>query len=305
MVKLRTAYASAAIGWVLVALMLAAQGTRAEIVPDLYAVSIPVSEQSTPELQRAAAAGLRELAVRISGRSDAARNPALSGLLASAARYLDQYRYERNTGTDTPWLAQLRFAPGPIDNALRGAGLPVWGNNRPALQVWLAVDDGKSRNFVDDNSPVAGALREQLRHRGLLAHFPHDFSGVAIDDVWQLDAAKIQDAVKIQNGAAHERADALLIGRINQMPNANWQGSWALNVSGKQFNAEGEGVSLSAYLAPTIDRIVDSFSPQYAVAANSAAEGIVLRITGVTSFDDYAAIVNYLRHLSLIKSASP
>ncbi|HEY3700146.1 MAG TPA: hypothetical protein VGK97_12480, partial [Spongiibacteraceae bacterium] len=47
------------------------------------------------------------------------------------------------------------------------------------------------------------------------------------------------------------------------------------------------------------------FSPQYAVAANSAAEGIVLRITGVTSFDDYAAIVNYLRHLSLIKSASP
>lgn len=99
---------------------------HAEAAPDPYAVSVPVAGQSAPDLQRAAALGLRELAVRISGRSDLDNNPAMSSAFASADRYLDQYRYERNTtdaaGT-TPWLAQLHFSAAAVTQLLRNAGL--------------------------------------------------------------------------------------------------------------------------------------------------------------------------------------
>ena len=282
--------------WALYAVLgLCINAARAEMIADLYSVSVPVAEQSQAELQRAAALGLRELAVRISGRSSAASDPALNSVFANALRYLDQYRYERNAGGNSPLLAQLRFGATQIDHALRGAGLPQWGANRPALQTWLVVDDGKSRHFVDDDDPIAAALRDQLRRRGLQLHFPANFSAVSMDDAWSLDTTKVRAAA---------RADGYLIGRIAQTSDG-YQGAWVLDANGQLLNAEGQADTLPAYFAQTLDRIVDNFSPQYALAANAAAEGIVLRITGIGSFDDYAAVLNYLRHLAAIKNAIP
>ncbi len=294
------------LGWLLgCALIALTVRAQAEVVPDLYAASVPVAEQSQAELQRAAAAGLREIAVRISGRSSAANDPNLAPLFANAMHYLDQYRYERNAATDMPWLARLRFGAALIDNTLRAAGVPVWGNNRPALQVWLVLDDGRSRNFVDAASPLADALREQFQRRGLVLHFPPDFSAATPDDIWQMQVTKLLDNAKTAGATAAEHADGYLIGRISQVPGGSWLGSWMLAINGQQFSAEGEGDSLPTFLAPTLDRLVDNFSVQYAVAANTAAEGFVLRITGIANFDDYAAAMNYLRHLGLIKAVSP
>jgi hypothetical protein len=111
--------------WLVVGVMLPG-AVRAEIAPDLYAVSVPVAGQTAADLQRAAALGLREVAVRISGRSEAENSAALNAAAATADRYLAQYRYERNsadTAAATPWLAQLRFNPASVNELLRGAGL--------------------------------------------------------------------------------------------------------------------------------------------------------------------------------------
>lgn len=271
---------------------------RAEIVPDLYAVSVPVAAQGQGDLQRAAAAGLRELAVRIAGRSSAASDPALAPVFANAIRYLDQYRYERNTGTDAAWLAQLHFSSLQIDGELRKAGLPVWGGNRPALQTLVVIEDKGTRVVIDDNSPYANALREQWRRRGLVLHLPADASVFSVDDVARLDAVKL-------GAAAQARADGLLLGRITLTANGVCDSHWLLNLGPQSFNADATGTALTACVASALDRLVDNFSPQYAIAANSGAEGLVLRITGIVSFDDYAALLNYLRRLAAIKNAQP
>lgn len=111
--------------WLVVSVILPG-AVRAEVAPDPYAVSVPVAGQTPADLQRAAALGLRELAVRISGRSDAENSAALNAAAPTAGRYLEQYRYEKNTadaGGVTPWLAQLRFSPASVNELLRGAGL--------------------------------------------------------------------------------------------------------------------------------------------------------------------------------------
>jgi hypothetical protein len=113
--------------WVwLVAALLMAGFAHAQAAPDLYAISVPVSGQNSADLQRAAAQGLRELVVRLTGRSDVENNAALNSAYAGADRYLEQYRYERNA-TDsagaTPWLAQLRFSAASVNDLLRNAGL--------------------------------------------------------------------------------------------------------------------------------------------------------------------------------------
>lgn len=281
------------------ALIALAAPTQAEVVPDLYAVSVPVAEQSPAELQRAANVGLRELVVRISGRSSAAGDSNLAPLFANAARYLEQYRYERSTGGGSPWVAQLRFGSASIDGEMRKAGLPVWGGNRPALQAFLVVEDKGTRTMLDDNSPFANALREQWHRRGLVLHLPRNVSSaVNADDVARLDAAKV-------GAAAQEHADGLLLGHITLMSSGACESRWLLSLGAQSPNADATGNDLSACVATALDRLVDNLSSQYAIAANSSAEGIVLRISGVANFGDYAAVLNYLRRLAAVKTAQP
>ena len=283
------------LGCVLIAL---AARTQAEVVPDLYAVSVPVAEQSQAELQRAASMGMRELAVRISGRSSAAGDSNLAPLFANAARYLEQYRYERSTGGNSPWVAQLRFGAASIDAELRKAGLPVWGGNRPALQALLVVEDKGARAVLDDNSPFANMLREHWRRRGLVLHLPRNVSGVNIDDVARLDAAKV-------GAAALDHADGLVLGHLTLVSSGACESRWLLNLGAQSLNADATGNDLSTCVATALDRLVDNFSSQYAIAANSSAEGIVLRVSGVANFGDYAAVLNYLRRLAAVKNAQP
>lgn len=280
-------------------LFVAAGLTGAEVVPDLYAVSVPVAEQSPAELQRAATAGLRELAVRISGRSGAANDPALATAFSNATRYLEQYRYERNTGGDSSWLAQLRFASAQIDGELRKAGLPVWGGNRPALQTILVVDDKGTRTIVDENSPLAKTLREQWRRRGLVLYLPRATSAINVDDVLRFDHLKVTASLQEQ------RSDGLLLGRITLAANGTCDSRWSLNLNAHSFDADGTGSAPAICVANALDRIVDNFSAQYAIAANSSAEGIVLRVGGIVNFDDYAALLSYLRRLTAVKSVQP
>lgn len=280
-------------------IMLSAR-TRAEVVPDLYAVTVPVAEQSQAELQRAASAGLRELAARISGRSAAANDSNLAPLFANATRYLEQYRYERSTNGGSPWLAQLRFGSALVDSDLRKAGLPIWGGNRPALQTLVVIEDKGTRALIDDSSPLANVLREQWRRRGLVLHLPShtNASALNVDDVAQLDIAKI-------DAAAQERADGVLLGRVTVAPSGTCESQWRLKLGAQSLNADATGEGLPTCVATALDQLVDNFSSQYAIAANSSAEGIVLRVTGIVSFDDYAAVLNYLRRLAAIKNTQP
>lgn len=276
----------------------------AETVPNLYQADVPVAEQSAAELRRAASAGLAEVLVRVSGRADAQRNPALAPALAGADRYLEQYRYERNPAAGSmPWLVRLNFAPDQSERLLRGAGLPVWGGNRPGVLALVVVDDGAGRNLVGDDSPVAAALREQARRRGLALHFPlldgADAHALAGDDIWQLDAGRVGPALE------RYKPDALLLGRLTQS-GGRWSGSWSLTVNDQHTDAEGEADSLSAALAPSIDKLADALASQYAVASSGApSEGVLLRLIGIRNFDDYAHALAYLQRLEVVKSANP
>jgi len=279
---------------------------RAEVVPNLYQADVPVVEQSAAELRRAARAGLAEVLVRVSGQTDAERNPALASSYADAERYLVQYRYERNPGPGgQPWVARLNFAGDQSERLLRGAGLPVWSANRPAILVLLAFDDGNGRGLVSEAShpELTAALREQARRRGLALHFPAlddaDAQTLSAEDIWQLDTTKTQPALE------RYRADSVLLGRLTQS-GGHWSGAWSLVAGEQNTGAEAEGESLPAALAPSFDKIADALAAQYAVAASGAApEGVLLRLAGINNFDDYAQALACLQKQGGVKAVLP
>ncbi len=265
---------------------------RAEVVPDLYSVSVPVADQSPAELQRAAASGLRELSVRISGRSSAAGESALAAASANAMRFIEQYRYERG---ESALLAQMRFSSALVDAELRKAGQPVWGANRPSLVTAVIVEEKGVRTLVDAQSPLAAVLREQWRRRGLVLHLPNA-DALKIDEVMQLDVAKMSTA---------PRGDGVMLGVITVGTGGGCDSRWRFSLAAQQLDAQASGGTIGVCIATALDRVVDNLSAQYVVAANGGSEGLLLRVTGIVSFDDYAALSNYLRRLSVVKNAQP
>lgn len=281
--------------WLLVSMAcwaFAGANIRAEIVPDLYTVNVPVADQSATELQRAASAGLREVAVRISGRSDTASQRALTSTFADAQRLLTQYRYEH---VGDGWMAQFKFAPASVDRLLRGAEQPVWGADRPPITAWVVLQDGQSMRLMDAQAPLAAELLAQAQHRGVHVQIAGDGAGVSVDDIAQPDVAKLQ--------AAARAGSVLLIAIVEQTAN-NFSGRWLLAANGQQISANNRSDTLSGFVAANFDYLIDYLSAQYAASAD-ASEGVTLHVAGVASFDDYSALLNYLQRIALIKRVNP
>lgn len=280
--------------------LLACAGARAQApaTSDLYAAVVPVTEQSEAELRRGAGVGLREVLVRASGRSDAPQAQAVAGALGDAGRYLDQYRYERNTNAPAgaaPWLLYLRFAPNSVAQLLRGAGLPVWGG-RPALQLWLATEDGGRRQFVGEQSPLAAPLRTQAWRRGLTLRFPTDPRAVPVDAVWQMDMAMLRGIPAAGGGAV------AVFGRLALAPGGQCSATLTLP-AGEPRPVDGD--TLDTCFATGFDRIADALAQQYAAPATASGGDVTMRVSGVEDFNAYATLLAYMKQIAAIKSASP
>jgi len=99
----------------------------------LYEVSVPL--QGTTEADRAAAmaVALKAVAVRASGRREAADDPAISG--ASPAKYLQRY------SATADGKLKVGFDAGAVEQLLQQAGLPLWPAERPLTLVSAPVTD--------------------------------------------------------------------------------------------------------------------------------------------------------------------
>lgn len=294
--------------------ILLALPVRAAMVRDLYQAQVPVAAQSPAELKRAARAGLAEVLVRVSGRSDAADHTALKDAFAQADRYIEQYRYDTmavppvDSGETPPPqpVVLLSFSPTQVQSLLRQAQLPLWGANRPTLMVWLAVDEGGARTLVSEDShpELVGVLREEARRRGLLLSFPlldlDDLAVVTTDLVWQMETDRLLDA------SQRYRADGVLAGRMALLPGDRWVGGLRLQVGDERLYRDGEGSSLVQYLAPSIDWAADALASRYAVVNEGSGPGaVLLELASVDSYTDYSRVLAYLARLPQVNSVIP
>lgn len=282
-----------------------------EVIDDLYEVRVPVNDQSDGALEAAARKGLSVLFVRVSGQTDAAAESALKSALANPQRYLDQYRFERTPpgllaeGEEAqPFAAVLQFAPEPVDELLRKAGLPVWGANRPLLMVWLAKEQDGNVGIVNETShpELVASLRTEAKRRGVLLQFPlldlEDLGAISADQVWRLDGLALAAA------SARYPVDAVLAGRVTELTDGRWLGSWRLSADESRTNIDIEGVSREAYLGRGVDAVATALAARYAAPVGEAGlqqAQLQLEVAGIDEFQDYAGVLSYLQRLDQVR----
>ncbi len=290
---------------ILIALWLCAAGARAEVVPDLYAASVPVGDQGEAALAAGARKALAEVIVKVSGSPSALDNPAVGAALANARAEVQQYAFSRDDSSESGLAARFEFDRGYISDLLTSAGLPLWTANRPRVLVWMAVETDGQRQFVNpaDTPELAAGLMQAFRRRGVPAQFPlydlGDATALGLDDVWQQQAAAVQDA------SARYGVEDILMGRVAEDSTGRWVGDWSYLHGLDRRDRSASTDSAQEFFGAGVGLVADDMVARYAVTPSGAGQDRVqLGVSGVEGFADYAAIVNWLQGLELVSDAN-
>lgn len=273
---------------------------RAAVVQNLYEVRVPVQEPGNTE--QAFSAAFNAVVVKVTGQAAALEHPQIQEAAQSARQYVAQYGF---VGQEPDLWLQVSFVPGSIDRLLKQAGQPVWGNNRPAVVVWLAVEQNGRRVLL--GAEGAGALVNQLEQRAAERGLPlvvplmdlQDTSRVSSTDVWGLFLDTVRDA---SSRYAH---DAVLVGRVYRGGESLWSGRWQLSVKGEVIADSVSAGSANEVLGAILDRVTEVLSHQYTQAGEFLAGDLLVEVTDVASLKDYAALTQYLNSLRPVESAQP
>lgn len=270
---------------------------------DLHEATVPVADRSAEARNAAVKAALTEVLVRLSGDAAAAAQPAAQKLLADPARYLQQYQYEGGGAAGELYL-RAGFAAAPVEAALRQQGLALWGRERPAVLVWVAVDDGQKRYLLgadDAADPRLADLQAAARRQDIQLVLPlldlEDQSKVTLSAVGEGDLDALAAA------SARYQPQAILLGSLQGKAEA-WHARWALRHAGGDSRWAAGPAPLAGVLDQSLAPLAGKLTAQAPAAAGAApAARLRVRVEGVTGLADYARVDQHLRELPPVRRA--
>ncbi len=259
----------------LLAVVAQAPPARAEQRIDLYQVAVQVPDRTDASRETGFREAMQVVLVRVTGRLGAANDPAYAPLVATANRYVQQYRYA------VDGRLVVGFDGGAIERWLAGIGAPIWGRTRPVTFVLLTVPGAGTGAATivtsDATSDLKSAIDAQAALRGIELHWP---------TAQQLQADGLSDANVLQADprtlladATRAGADALLIGHATDT-SATASVQWLFEDPTETAQTTG--------VAAGVDRAADAYASIYAV--NGATVPVEVAVDGVRTLADYARV---------------
>lgn len=282
-------------------LLLIMQPVFAVRVPTIYQVSLPVTTQSPEEKDKAAAQGLSQVLIKVSGNPDVMDNPSLKFQLSNASRFIQEFNY--TPGKRTPFLLKLKFDEEAVNQILHNADIPILGINRPLILAWVVFQVAEKQPEIIDNSSLSdikGSLVSHAEKRGIPVIFPvmdmDDINKVSVNDIINMHKDSLVKA------SARYNSEAVLIARIYPQPMGFF--AEAKLVSGNdEWNWKLSDKSAQDVLDKLVDNVADTISSHAAsMNKNSIQEQVTLKVSGITERSDYDLLVKYLKDLTPVAS---
>ena len=254
--------------------------------------------------QEPALRALDEVLTRLTGISDRSLVDEL-GLDRSVLRLLvsSEQRIRRPVlgPDDQPRTDELRlridFDPGGIDGLLARNGLPRLGRERPAVLLWLAVEDESGVEMQGD-AYLEQAITEQARRLGLDVVRP---LGDLID-LADIDVSDIRGGFLDSAEASARRYGTQLIAMLDlRQLDEDWAARWFWRLDGRDAGLQLEVEERSLALAAGMEQILGAIAERFAVVADAehASQRRVL-VRGIEGEVQYAEVLRHLEGLGAV-----
>ncbi|WHI46006.1 DUF2066 domain-containing protein [Microbulbifer sp. ANSA003] len=278
---------------------------QARVISDLYEVVEAVSSRGATDRAAAGSRGLERVFVRVTGDAAVGSNPNVQPILKNAQQFVQGYRYTRE---DNQLYLHLSFDPQAISRQVNQMNLPMWPNNRPGTLVWLAVDtlqEGRSALSEEATPELFSVLEAMAIERGV----PLDFPVMDLNDQrnMPLGALWAQDEQAAEKAGFRYSPDATLMGRVLQASGHRWQADWLLIHGGRSYAFDTAGGSLEEVALRGVNQLANILAQRYAVSPNGQDNqlgAVIVELSGIDSFADYAKASGYLQGLAQVSSAN-
>lgn len=286
-------------------LLACTSGLFAAPVHQFYNATVPVVSQADQIRAHAVQEALQQELIKLSGNPNIAANATIQNALQQANNYLLAYTYESFINDDGSQGLGLTvaFNGSSLTKLLTQAGQAIWGNNRPAVLVWLAMQQpsqtGVPSNNLLANNPndvTVKVLQQDAAQYGLPIILPAmdatDQQAISFNAVWQLNMAQITQA------SQRYTPDAILIGRVYEN-GQQWFANWNLINGTKQSTWTSQGSLLFPVLKFGISLSTQVLAANYTnpAASNNTQQQITLTISNVSNVTAYAQVSNYVKQI--------
>ena len=270
---------------------------------NLYSGEVLVASQGEADRVEALPEALIQVLQKLSGQREMPFSPALDEALANADKLLLSFRYRSvdRTGPDGSAYKELRliarFMQSAVDRLVQEAGLARWRQERPAIQIWVVIDDGLNRQLKPVEFVYAWEAMEDIAaSRGLPIGWPElDEEEIQLIDM-RLVWGGFTDYL-VERGAP---ADGVaIIAARREGP--QWSLRWNLSSGQQHWNWQNSDQELMFALAQGIHQMTDRVAAENTIAASDQGLWTVdISIGEVNSAADYAGCLEYLQNLSIV-----
>jgi uncharacterized protein len=255
--------------------------TRVEI----YQATAPLLERSEAGQEAAFEAALRTVLVKVTGRRGVDQDPALAPLIASARRYVQQYR---PAADGQLWVA---FDGAALDRWLTQNNQPLWGSERPATFVWLTAQTPQGGTIItaeDTLSPIKAELNLAAAQRGIPVLWP-SAADLARNHLDYAVMATVAPATLADIGRRAGGAGILIARAANPADSGALRWTYLYQDHSSEFSGPA---------AEAANRAADTYAELYAVTGTLAP--LDIEVTGVNDLKDYASVQSYLQSLAFV-----
>ncbi|HWJ06226.1 MAG TPA: DUF2066 domain-containing protein [Steroidobacteraceae bacterium] len=234
----------------------------------LYQAIVPLAGSTEADRTQAVGEALKVAAVRASGRTAAATSPRIVAAASQPASYVQQY------STTSDRQLRVGFDGRAVEQLLTQAGLPLWPAERPPVTVYLfapSVAGGARAITAGERTPERDEVERVAQRRGVPVAWPTEL----------VDPASARARIASPG--------AVLLGQ-----GAGVAFEWTFAHAGQSARAQGP-------LDAGVDLAADRLAERYAPASTRSTASVTLRIGGLDGVRDYAALLEYLEGLSLVR----
>lgn len=262
-------------------LSLVSLASHAETVKSLYQVREPVTSQAPEERDQATQRALDTLVLRLTGDPKAGQSPGLAAVRKDPQQIISQYGFEAGP----PEVLKVDFDPASTEQALRRAGLSLWGANRPSILTWWLNDSTEGSSLVGDGQASAAPLRRAAQHRGLPLRLPlADLSEQLVATAPNLEGT---DAAPLRGASDRYNADALLAVHARE-ESGQWQAKWHLWLGDQKEAGSVQGADQAAVADAVMLAVSQRLAPRFVVKPGVSGEQL-LEVQGM-NLERYATL---------------
>lgn len=284
-----------------------------ETQQQLYAASVPLANQEQNERQQAFRLAFEQVLTKVSGKRTLPNHPVITEALSRPQQYVAQFRYysdvEHTVGDGESPTRTLRlwtqFDAEAVEALLRDANIAVWGQARPSVLLWFALEEANGTLVLGADSSGSNRLTAVLEDTAAERGLPLILPLLDLEDRARLSESNLWGGFKDDILAASRRyqSEVVLVGRAYHLLSNQWETRWSMYWAGSSHGWSSRGEALEPLLEEGIHQAAEYITQRFlAPSGATATDGVQLVVGGIHSLADYANTLRYLTALEVTDS---